>query len=204
MSAFPDGDNLFNWMAKIVGGSGTVYEGLSYKLSFSFPSHYPYVPPTVKFVTPCYHPNVDSHGNICLDILKEKWSALYDVRTILLSIQSLLAEPNNDSPLNVEAADLWINQKGGHAMLVWHHCVCVCVCVRGNEARKLATISPGVIAWNCSCCEVSQKNSFSFPFHYMVEWLIDLCASKCTTSCVEVWCRIVGSIVIQVEVWYSW
>ena len=112
MSAFPDGDNLFSWVAKIMGGAGTVYEGLSFKLSLSFPSHYPYTPPTVKFVTPCYHPNVDSHGNICLDILKEKWSALYDVRTILLSIQSLLAEPNNDSPLNVEAAELWANQKG--------------------------------------------------------------------------------------------
>lgn len=112
VSAFPDGDNLFSWVANISGGSGTVYDGLSYKLSLSFPSHYPYVPPTVKFVTPCYHPNVDTHGNICLDILKEKWSALYDVRTILLSIQSLLAEPNNDSPLNLEAAELWANQAG--------------------------------------------------------------------------------------------
>lgn len=53
--------------------------------------------------------------------IKEKWSALYDVRTILLSIQSLLAEPNNDSPLNVDAAELWENQAGT--------CVCVCVCV---------------------------------------------------------------------------
>ncbi len=68
-----------------------VYEGLTYKLSLEFPNGYPYNPPTVKFVTPCFHPNVDQMGNICLDILKEKWSALYDVRTILLSIQSLLA-----------------------------------------------------------------------------------------------------------------
>lgn len=67
------------------------YEELRYKLSLEFPSGYPYTAPTVRFLTPCYHPNVDTHGNICLDILKEKWSALYDVRTILLSIQSLLA-----------------------------------------------------------------------------------------------------------------
>jgi len=67
-----------------------VYDGLSYKLVLEFPSGYPYKAPTVKFETPCYHPNVDGSGNICLDILKEKWSALYDVRTILLSIQSLL------------------------------------------------------------------------------------------------------------------
>ena len=68
-----------------------VYASLKYKLSLVFPFNYPYVAPTIKFDTPCYHPNVDQHGNICLDILKEKWSALYDVRTVLLSIQSLLA-----------------------------------------------------------------------------------------------------------------
>uniref|UniRef100_A0A8B9XYK8 Ubiquitin conjugating enzyme E2 C n=1 Tax=Bos mutus grunniens TaxID=30521 RepID=A0A8B9XYK8_BOSMU len=84
-----------------------VYEDLRYKLSLEFPSGYPYNAPTVKFLTPCYHPNVDTQGNICLDILKDKWSALYDVRTILLSIQSL--EPNIDSPLNTHAAELWKN-----------------------------------------------------------------------------------------------
>ncbi|WAR11929.1 UBE2C-like protein [Mya arenaria] len=87
-----------------------VYESLSFKLTLEFPSGYPYHAPTVKFETPCYHPNVDNHGNICLDILKEKWSALYDVRTILISLQSLLGEPNNDSPLNAQAAELWANQ----------------------------------------------------------------------------------------------
>ncbi|XP_068956467.1 ubiquitin-conjugating enzyme E2 C-like isoform X3 [Petaurus breviceps papuanus] len=86
-----------------------MYKDLRYKLSLEFPSDYPYNAPTVKFVTPCYHPNVDPQGNICLDILKDKWSALYDVRTILLSIQCLLGEPNIDSPLNTHAAELWTN-----------------------------------------------------------------------------------------------
>jgi hypothetical protein len=67
-----------------------VYQGLTYKMSFAFPNDYPFKAPTVKFETPCFHPNVDQFGNICLDILKEKWSAVYNVRTILLSIQSLL------------------------------------------------------------------------------------------------------------------
>jgi ubiquitin-protein ligase len=67
-----------------------VYAGLTYKLTLEFPHSYPYSAPVVRFLTPCFHPNVDSVGNICLDILKDKWSALYDVRTILLSIQSLL------------------------------------------------------------------------------------------------------------------
>mmetsp|Transcript_8573 Transcript_8573/g.10839 ORF Transcript_8573/g.10839 Transcript_8573/m.10839 type:complete len:175 (-) Transcript_8573:1519-2043(-) len=106
-TAFPDGDNLFQWVGTITGGVGTVYEGLKYKLSIKFPSDYPYSPPTIKFATPCFHPNVDAAGNICLDILKEKWSATYSVASILQSLRSLLGDPNNDSPLDGYAAQLW-------------------------------------------------------------------------------------------------
>ncbi|XP_075734182.1 ubiquitin-conjugating enzyme E2 C isoform X3 [Rhipicephalus microplus] len=87
-----------------------VYENLVYRLRLEFPSCYPYESPLVTFETPCFHPNVDAQGNICLDILREKWTALLDVRTVLLSIQSLLAEPNVSSPLNGYAAELWSNQ----------------------------------------------------------------------------------------------
>ncbi|XP_031208879.1 ubiquitin-conjugating enzyme E2 C-like isoform X2 [Mastomys coucha] len=105
----PVGNRLQQELMTLMIAAGTVYEDLRYKLSLEFPSGYPYNTPTVnvKFLTPCYHPNVDTQGNICLDILKDKWSALYDVRTILLSIQSLLGEPNTDSPLNTHAAELW-------------------------------------------------------------------------------------------------
>lgn len=82
-------------------------EGLTFKLSFNFPSNYPYSPPTVMFTTPMFHPNVDMAGRICLDILKDKWSAVYNVQSILLSLQSLLGEPNTKSPLNGQAAELW-------------------------------------------------------------------------------------------------
>jgi len=109
-TAFPVGDNLFNWSGTITGADDTVYAGLTYKLSISFPENYPYTAPTIKFVTPCFHPNVDQHGNICLDILKDKWSATYSVSTILTSLRSLLSDPNNDSPLNGVAAQLWANQ----------------------------------------------------------------------------------------------
>lgn len=70
ISAFPDGDNLFKWVGTMSGVAGTVYEGLQFKLSISFPSNYPFTAPTIKFDTPCFHPNVDMQGNICLDILK--------------------------------------------------------------------------------------------------------------------------------------
>ncbi|XP_021673573.1 ubiquitin-conjugating enzyme E2 20 isoform X3 [Hevea brasiliensis] len=70
VSAFPEGECIFTWCGKIEGGKGTVYEGLSYKLSLHFPLDYPFKPPKVKFETNCFHPNVDQYGKICLDILQ--------------------------------------------------------------------------------------------------------------------------------------
>lgn len=111
ISAFPEEDNIFCWKGTIHGSKDTVFEGTEYRLSLSFPNDYPFKPPKVKFETGCFHPNVDIYGNICLDILQDKWSSAYDVRTILLSIQSLLGEPNISSPLNSQAAQLWSNQE---------------------------------------------------------------------------------------------
>ena len=110
VSAFPMGDDIYSWVGTIKGIPDTPYEGLEFKLSLKFPTSYPYSPPTVRFETACFHPNVDQYGNICLDILKEQWSSAYGVAQILLSIQSLLAEPNNNSPLNTYAASIWENQ----------------------------------------------------------------------------------------------
>ncbi|KAF9475673.1 hypothetical protein BDN70DRAFT_883442 [Pholiota conissans] len=123
ISAFPKHDgNLFEWVGTIEGPSETIYAGMSFKISISFPSNYPYVAPTIKFDTPCYHPNVDiTGGAICLDILQDKWSAVYSVQTILLSLQSLLGEPNNASPLNPDAAGLWNNPSAFKAQLMKHY-----------------------------------------------------------------------------------
>lgn len=95
VSAFPGADgNLMAWAATIEGPTETPYTGLTLKLTFEFPANYPYAPPTVLFRTPIYHPNVDFSGRICLDILKDKWTAAYNIQTVLLSLQSLLGEPN--------------------------------------------------------------------------------------------------------------
>ena len=110
VTAFPNGDNLFEWVATVAGSAGTEYEGLTYKLLIKFPADYPFTAPTITFTTPCFHPNVDTYGNICVDFLKDKWSAAYSVATLLLSLQSLLADPNNASPLNGQAAALWADQ----------------------------------------------------------------------------------------------
>ncbi|KAI8901472.1 ubiquitin-conjugating enzyme/RWD-like protein, partial [Globomyces pollinis-pini] len=59
-----EGDNLLIWIATINGPAETVYQGLAYKLKFEFPLTYPYKPPTVRFETTCFHPNVDMrHGS---------------------------------------------------------------------------------------------------------------------------------------------
>lgn len=94
VSAFPHNGDLTVWDGTIVGPADTPYSGLTLKLRFNFPARYPYVPPEVRFTTPIYHPNVDMKGRICLDILKDKWSAVLNVGSVLLSLQSLLGEPN--------------------------------------------------------------------------------------------------------------
>ncbi|PNS15169.1 ubiquitin-conjugating enzyme E2-20 kDa [Sphaceloma murrayae] len=106
-SAFPHNGDMLHWDATLLGPEGTPYAGLTLKLSFEFPARYPFVPPEVRFRTPIYHPNFDFKGRICLDILKDKWSAVLNVGTVLISLQSLLGEPNNSSPLNGQAAELW-------------------------------------------------------------------------------------------------
>lgn len=110
ISAFPESDtNIFKWIATIPGPSGTPYEELKFRLTIQFSMDYPYTAPTVMFMPKtCYHPNVDyDTGTICLDILQEQWSACLNVHSLLLSVQSLLGEPNNDSPLNVTASRIW-------------------------------------------------------------------------------------------------
>ncbi|KAI3725310.1 hypothetical protein L1987_65094 [Smallanthus sonchifolius] len=108
ISAFPEGDNIFCWKGTVSGSKDTVFQGTEYKLLLSFPNDYPFKPPKVKFETGNFHPNVDVFGNICLDILQDKRSTAYDVRSILIFIQSLLGA----SPLNTQAAALWSNQEG--------------------------------------------------------------------------------------------
>lgn len=88
VSAFPEGDSIFTWIGTIEGGKGTMYEGLSYKLSLRFPLDYPFKPPQVKFETSCFHPNIDQYGNICLDILQV--SAITLVKKKILTFLLLL------------------------------------------------------------------------------------------------------------------
>jgi ubiquitin-conjugating enzyme E2 A len=76
-------------------------------LALQFDENYPNKPPSVKFISKMFHPNVYANGELCLDILQNRWSPTYDVAAILTSIQSLLHDPNPNSPANAEAANLF-------------------------------------------------------------------------------------------------
>ena len=100
-------DDLFNWKAIIIGPKDTPYEGGVFHLHISFSTEYPFKPPKVKFITPVYHPNINSVGSICLDILKDNWSPALNILKVLLSISSLLVDANPDDPLEHDFANLY-------------------------------------------------------------------------------------------------
>jgi ubiquitin-conjugating enzyme E2 A len=105
--ASPLTNNIMVWEAVIFGPEDTPWEGGSFKLLIEFTEEYPTKPPSIKFITNMFHPNIYADGRICLDILTNQWSPIYDVHTVLTSIQSLLSDPNPDSPANAEAARLY-------------------------------------------------------------------------------------------------
>ncbi|KAH7727601.1 ubiquitin conjugating enzyme protein 3 [Aphelenchoides avenae] len=124
----PDGDNLFQWKVAIFGPPGTLYQGGYFKALLKFPTNYPYSPPTMKFLSRVWHPNVYENGDLCISILHppvddphsgelacERWNPTQCVRTVLLSVISLLNEPNTSSPANVDASVMyrkWKESKG--------------------------------------------------------------------------------------------
>lgn len=102
-----DKDNLYIWNGTIIGPSDSPYEGGLFKLKIEFPVDYPFKPPTVTFITKVFHPNINASGGICLDILKNEWSPSLTIGKVLLSISSLLTDPNPKDPLVPEIARLY-------------------------------------------------------------------------------------------------
>ena len=101
--------DMYNWIATLKGSDDTPYEKGTFILDISFPKTYPYTAPTIVFKTPIYHPNISKKGDICIDILKSNWSPALSISKVLLSICSLLSDPNPKSPLEPEIADLFTN-----------------------------------------------------------------------------------------------
>ena len=103
-SCGPAAEDLYHWTGMIMGPADSPFAGGVFGLDISFPSDYPFKPPKVSFTTKIYHPNVNASGVICLDILKGQWSPALTISKVLLSILSLLTDPNPDDPLWPEVA----------------------------------------------------------------------------------------------------
>ena len=106
--------DIYNWKAKIDGPKDTPFEEGKFDIELKFNDDYPVKPPSVKFITPMFHPNIYRDGKICVDILQREWSPAQNIRTILISIRSLLIDPNPDSPANRDAATLFVKDKEGY------------------------------------------------------------------------------------------
>ncbi|KXJ25649.1 ubiquitin-conjugating enzyme E2 G2 [Exaiptasia diaphana] len=113
-------DNFFEWEALISGPEGTSFEGGVFTTRLTFPHDYPLSPPKMRFVGEMFHPNVYPDGRVCISILHapgddpmgyessaERWSPVQSVEKILLSVVSMLAEPNDESGANVDASKMW-------------------------------------------------------------------------------------------------
>jgi ubiquitin-protein ligase len=112
-----DDSDLFNWIIYIQGANGTMFEGGIFKTKMTFPPDYPNSPPTLKFLSDFWHPNVYPDGKVCISILHtpdpmnpmetpdECWRPIHTAESILVSVVSMLSDPNFSSPANVDASN---------------------------------------------------------------------------------------------------
>lgn len=115
-----DENNFFEWEALIMGPQDTPFEGGVFRAVMTFPTDYPLSPPKMQFKCNLFHPNIYPDGRVCISILHapgedpmgyessaERWSPVQSVEKILLSVVSMLAEPNPESGANVDASKMW-------------------------------------------------------------------------------------------------
>lgn len=113
-SAGPKGDNLYHWVSTIIGPQGSPYEGGIFFLDIIFPFDYPFNPPKVTFKTRIYHCNVDSSGELNLEILKDGWSPALTISKVLLAIKSIITNPDPYNRLVSSIACLYLTDRAKH------------------------------------------------------------------------------------------
>ena len=109
-------NDIFIWNIIFFGPLDTIYENGIFRAKMTFPKDFPNSPPVVKFLDNIYHPNVYPDGKVCISILHdgvdefgyesviERWNPSHSVSSILLSIISMLPNPNFESPANIDAS----------------------------------------------------------------------------------------------------
>ena len=109
-----DDKDLFNWEGVLFGPPDSPFQGGVFKVSIQFPADYPFKPPRVTFNTKIYHPNINTNGFICLDILKQNWSPALTISKVLLSILSMLTDPNPKDPLMPDIANQYMVDRASY------------------------------------------------------------------------------------------
>jgi ubiquitin-protein ligase len=115
--------NIYEWTGILYGPQDSPYENGIFRFKINFPKEYPNKPPEFKFLQPIFHPNIYVDGKVCISILhqgadqfgyeklNERWNPTHSAYSVIISIINMLAEPNDESPANVDAAVLWRNNK---------------------------------------------------------------------------------------------
>lgn len=98
--------NIYVWKCVLCGPPDTPYEQGRFELRVEFSTEYPFKPMQVKFLTKIFHP-ISRRGYICMDILQKQWSPILTTGKVMLSLSSLLAQPNPDDPMDGESAELY-------------------------------------------------------------------------------------------------
>lgn len=115
ITCYIDEANIDILEADITGPTETPYEHGIFKVNVKFPDKYPFEPPAVKFITKIYHPNIDTEGRICLDLLKMppsgNWRPSAGIEAILVAVRMLLHYPNPEDPLMADIADEFKNMR---------------------------------------------------------------------------------------------
>jgi len=107
---FPNPNDLTKFNVEVKPDTG-YWTGANYLFTFTIPALYPHEPPKVHCQTQIYHPNINTEGNVCLNILREDWKPVLDINAVIYGLCFLFYEPNPDDPLNREAADLFRNNR---------------------------------------------------------------------------------------------
>jgi ubiquitin-protein ligase len=126
-----DNNNFLKWNIILLGPPETIFEGGFYNCQLEFTKDYPNKPPLFKFIDNLFHPNIYPNGKVCMSILhegidttgyeniSERWNPSHSVNSILMSLLSILTEPNFESSANIDATQLWMKDFNKYKNIIY-------------------------------------------------------------------------------------